>query len=65
MKLPNIIDEIYDAGCFNITDISLLSDSNSIPNVPGESLYPFHIIQFILKTYIILDFHSRYEIHRH
>ena len=50
MKLPYIIDEIYDAGCFNITDISLLSDSNSIPNVPGESL--IHCWSFFLKKEI-------------
>ena len=49
MKLPYIIDEIYDAGCFNITDISLLSDSNSIPNVPGESLIVSIVGHFFKK----------------
>ena len=58
MKLPYIIDEIYDAGCFNITDISLLSDSNSIPNVPGESLIVSIVGHFFKKWNSLKSLHK-------
>ena len=43
------LDDPFYAGCFNITDVSLLGSPTAIDNIPGK----FYCSIFILKRFII------------